>query len=129
MARTGKTFRDVEAIAAALPDVESTTTWGQPALKVRGKLFACISAHKSAEPDTLVIRMGIDERDALIADAPDVYYLTDHYRNYPYVLVRLSRVGADALRELVTGAYRFTCAELSKARTADPRRKTGKDPG
>jgi hypothetical protein len=117
MARAGKTFRDVEAIAAALPDVESTTTWGQPALKVRGKLFACMSAHKSAEPNTLVLKMGSDERDALIADAPDVYYLTDHYRSYPYVLVRLSRVGADALRELVTGAYRFTCAELSKKKS------------
>lgn len=112
------TFRDVESIGRALADVESTTTWGKPSLKVRGKMFVCLSAHKSAEPDTLVVRMEIDQRDALIADAPDVYYLTDHYRDHPYVLVRLSRVSGDALRELVMGAYRFVRGEMSKKRKA-----------
>ena len=94
MARASS-FRRVEAIGRTLPGVEVTTSWGQPALKVRGKMFACIASHKSAEPDTLVVRMDIAARDALIADDPETYYLKEHYVGYPCVLVRLSRVRAD----------------------------------
>src|SRR5580692_7806781 len=100
-------FKTVESIGCALPDVEVTTAWGQPALKVRGKMFVCIASHKSAEPNTLAVMMDFAGRDALIEDDPGTYYLKEHYLNYPCVLVRLSRVGADALRDLVTGAHRF----------------------
>ena len=99
-------FRRVEAIARTLPDVEVTTSWGQPAVKVRGKMFACIASHKSAEPGTLVVRMDIAARDALIADDPATYYLKEHYVGYPCVLVRLALVRADALKDLLTGAHR-----------------------
>ena len=100
-------FKLVESIGRTLPDVEVTTTWGQPTLKVRGKMFACIASHKSAEPDTLVVKMDIADRDALIADDPHTYYLKEHYVGYPCVLVRLSRVRRDALRDLITGAHRY----------------------
>jgi hypothetical protein len=104
-------FTLVEAIGRTLPDVEVTTSWGQPALKVRGTMFVCIASHKSAEPDTVVVRMSIDDRDALIAEDPDTYYLKEHYARYPCVLVRLSRVHPDALRDLVTGSYRYVSAK------------------
>jgi hypothetical protein len=84
---------------------------------VRGKMFVCIASHKSAEPNTLVVMMDFADRDALLEDDPDTYYLKDHYLNYPCVLVRLSRVRADALRDLVTGAYRFVSAKIAKKRT------------
>src|SRR5688572_19788663 len=119
----GHTFGTVEAIARALPDVEVTTAWGQPALKVRGKMFACIASHKSAEPNSLVVMMDFAERDALVADDPGTYYLKDHYLNYPCVVVRLARVRVDALRDLVTGAHRFVSAKPH--RTARPHRKSG----
>jgi hypothetical protein len=51
------TFAVVEAISRALPDVEVTTAWGQPALKVHGKMFVCIASNKSAEPNSLVVMM------------------------------------------------------------------------
>jgi hypothetical protein len=107
-------FPAVESIGRTLPDVEVTTAWGSPALKVHGKMFACMAAHKSAEPGTLVVMMDIVERDALIEDAPGIYYLKEHYVNYPCVLVRLSRIRADALRDLVTGAYRYVSARTRK---------------
>ena len=88
-----------------------TTTYGQPALKVRGKMFVCIASHKSAEPNTLVVMMDFADRDALIEDDPDTCYLKEHYVNYPCVLVRLSRVGRDALQDLVVGAHRFVSAQ------------------
>ena len=64
--RRGHTFAAVEAIGRALPDVEVTTAWGQPALKVHGKMFVCIASHKSAEPNSLVVMMALADRDALV---------------------------------------------------------------
>ena len=116
--RRADPFAPVEAIGRSLPDVELTTTWGQPTLKVRGTMFVRIASHKSAEPDTLVVRMDIADRDALIAEDPDTYYLKDHYVDYPCVLVRLRRVGADALRGLVIGAHRHVIAKRKKTKRA-----------
>ena len=107
-------FKAVEAIGRTLADVEVTTTWGKPALKVRGKMFVCIASHKSAEPNTLVVMMDFADRDALVEDDPDTYYLKEHYLNYPCVLVRLSCVHADALRDLIAGAHRFVSAKVRK---------------
>jgi hypothetical protein len=110
----GCSFKTVEAIGRALPGVEVTTAYGQPALKVRGKLIACMAANKAAEPNTLAVMMEFADRDALIEDDPATYYLKDHYLNYPCVLVRLSRVRPDALRDLVAGAHRFVTAKTRK---------------
>jgi len=92
MPRNKIDFDTVRRIALSLPDVEESTIYRSPALKVRGKLLACIPIHKSAEPGSVAVRIGFDRRAELMAAAPDVYYLTDHYVNYPVVLVRLSRI-------------------------------------
>ena len=115
-------FKTVESIARTLPDVEVTTAWGQPALKVRGKMFACIASHKSAEPNTLAVMMDFEDRDALLQDDPETYYLKEHYVNYPCVLVRLSRVRADALRDLIAGAHRFVSERLRRKSVGRTRR-------
>ena len=106
-----------------LPDVEVTTAWGQPALKVPGKMFACIASHKSAEPNTLVVMMDFADRDALLEDDPSTYYLKEHYVGYPCVLVRLSRVRADALGDLIAGAHRFVSAKTKKKSARRPSRE------
>jgi hypothetical protein len=121
--RHGNSFKAVESIGRTLPDVEVTTMYGQPALKVRGKMFVCIASHKSAEPNTLVVMMDFPDRDALIEDAPGTYYLKDHYLNYPCILVRLSRVHRDALRDLVIGAHRFVSAKATKKRQSTVKRE------
>ena len=123
----GSSFKAVESIGRTLPDVEVTTTYGQPALKVRGRMLACIASNKSAEPNTLVVMMDFADRDALLEDDPATYYLKEHYANYPCILVRLSRVRADALRDLVTGAHRFVSARSSKS-SASGRRRVGRQP-
>ena len=114
-------FAPVEAIGRTLPDVEVTTTWGQPALKVHGRMFVCIASHRSAEPDTLVVMMDIADRDALVDDDPDTYYLKEHYVGYPCVLVRLSSVHPDALRDLVIGAHRYVSAKRKRKLTGKTR--------
>jgi hypothetical protein len=86
-------------------------------------MFVCIASHKSAEPNTLVVRMDFADRDALVEDDPSTYYLKEHYLNYPCVLVRLSRVRTDALRDLLTGAHAFVSGKVKKKRSALKRRE------
>jgi hypothetical protein len=114
-------FEDVASIGCTLDGVQRTVAWGQPALKVRGKMFVCMAAHRSAEPNSLVVMMNQAERDALITDAPDTYYVKPHYVDHPCVLVRLSRIRHDALRDVVIGAYRFV---QSTSRTSPTRRSS-----
>ena len=103
-------FDSVRKIGLALPGVQESTAYGAPALKVRGKLLACLPTHRSAEPGSLAVRIGFDDRAELLAAAPDVYYVTDHYVGYSAVLVRLSRVTPDVLRDLLGIAHKFVTA-------------------
>jgi hypothetical protein len=114
MPRSAINFDTVRRIGLALPGVEESTAYGSPALKVRGKLLACVPSHRSAEPGSLVVRLDFDDRAELLAAAPDVYYVTDHYLNYTSVLVRLSRVTPDVLRDLLGMAHKFVTADTAR---------------
>ena len=103
-------------MAAGLEGVEVGTTYGTPALKVRGKAFACIASHRSAEPDTLVAMISFDDREQLLQEEPRIYYLKDHYQNYPSVLVRLREIRPDALRDLLRMAWTFVSVKARAAR-------------
>jgi hypothetical protein len=108
-------FAVVRVIAMALPDVEESTIHGAPSLKVRGRLLACPALHRSAEPNTLAVRIDLDQRGELMAAEPSVYYVTDHYVNYPTVLVRLSRIDRDSLRDLLNMAWRFVSSKTKRS--------------
>jgi hypothetical protein len=123
MARSKLRFEDVREIGLTLPEVEASTAYGAMALKLRGKLLACQAINKSAEPGSLGVRIDFDQREALLAEAPDTYYLTDHYRPYPMVLVRLSRIGKAELRDLLGASWRFVTSEMKNKRPAAKKRK------
>lgn len=107
-------FDEVRTVGLALPGVEASIRYdGMPVLKVNGCFMAGLASHPSAEPDSLVVRVEIEEREWLLADAPETYYVTDYYRPYPIVLARLSRLDAAALRDLLNVSHRLT---LAKAR-------------
>jgi hypothetical protein len=106
-------FEIVRAVGLTLPDVEATTKYdGSPVLKLNGCFMAGLATHPSADPDTLVVRVGCEEREWLIEDAPETYYLTDYYRRYPLLLVRLSRVDGDALHDLLSVSWRLTSLKV-----------------
>jgi hypothetical protein len=117
-------FDTVRQIASGLPEVEGASAYGSQAIKVRGKLLTCIAINKSAEPGSLVVRIDFEQRTELLSGAPDVYYITDHYANYPAVLVRLARIQEDALRDLLRAAWRFVTANtpVSKRTVRKPKR-------
>ena len=125
MPRSKITFDTVREIGVSLPGVQASTAYGAMALKVSGKLMACQAINKSAEPGSLMVRIDPDQREALLAEAPDTYYLTDHYRVYPSVLVRLSRIGKAELVDLLHASLRFLASEIKKEpapKTRNPKR-------
>jgi hypothetical protein len=109
---TPVTFDTVRDMARTLDGAEEGTSYGTPAFRVRGTLFLRLRE----DGDSLIVRMEHGERDELLAADPDTYYITDHYLDYPWILVRLSRVHADALRDLLHSAWRLAGARKRKVR-------------
>jgi len=98
------TWEDVVAIGLRYPGVEEGTSYGRPALRVKGKSMA---RHR-LDPDALVIRVvDLGEVEALLGMDPATFFTTPHYDGYPYVLVRLDVVSAEILEELVEDAWRL----------------------
>ncbi|HUD23089.1 MAG TPA: hypothetical protein VMQ60_09635 [Acidobacteriaceae bacterium] len=93
---------------ATLPGVVRSTAYGSPALKVGGQLMACVPINKSAEPGSLMLRGDRNARQTLLDDAPELYYVTDHYLGYDAVLVRLERLNRELLLDLLAMAHRFS---------------------
>jgi hypothetical protein len=77
-------WADVVAMGALLPGVETGTSYGRPALKVRGNAIAVTGK----EPDHFVLMVAVDELDVLIETEPQVFFQTDHYKGWPAVLAR-----------------------------------------
>jgi len=96
------TFETARKIAQTFGNVEEATSYGTPALKVGGKLIARLKE----DNESLVVPVDFEQRNEILAADPETYYITDHYLKYPYILVRLSRVHPDALRDLLLGACR-----------------------
>jgi hypothetical protein len=119
-------FDTVRTVGLALPDVEATTKYdGSPVLKARGCFMAGLATHPSVEPGTLVVRADPEDRAYLLEDAPETYYVTDYYRPHPVVLVRLSRIDRDALRDLLSVSWRLA---VEKARTPGSRSRPERIP-
>ncbi|MCC6538539.1 MAG: MmcQ/YjbR family DNA-binding protein [Bryobacterales bacterium] len=118
-------FKAVEALALRLPRVATATKYdGSPVLQVDGVFLAGLATHHSAEPDSLVIRAAPEDRVAMLAEAPETYYVTDYYRRHPVVLVRLPRVTPDILSGLLSASWRIAAAKMraSRPKSARPAR-------
>ncbi|HWA82276.1 MAG TPA: MmcQ/YjbR family DNA-binding protein [Fimbriimonadaceae bacterium] len=83
------------------PGVFEELSWGTPALKVKGKLLVRIR-----EPDVVVLMSDMDAKEFLMMAQPDVYFQTDHYKGYPAVLARLSKIDPIELGERIEEAWR-----------------------
>ena len=116
------TFDAIRKIALALDNVEEATSYGTPAFKVRGALIARLRDELGA----LVVRMSIEDRQELIASDPETYFITDHYLNYPWILVNLARVHPDAMRDLLRAAWRSAAAEKKGTGRTKGRPQSGK---
>ena len=116
-----KNFDTVRELGLLMPGVVNDTAYGAPALKLGGKLVACIPINKSAEVNSLVVHIDLEHRAELLRQQPDIYYITDHYAPHPTVLVRLSKIHRTDLKELLRDSCRFV--SLSASNAAPPTRR------
>ena len=103
-------FDDVRRIALGWPEVEDGTSYGTPALKVRKKLLARLK-----EDGESLVMPGVpqDERGMLVERAPELFYFTDHYRDYPMVLIRLSRAAHGDVEPLLRRHWRTLASKAA----------------
>lgn len=110
------TWDDVRACALALPEAVESALHGDVAFRVRDKLFAWerplrrsdLEALGHDTPDGPILGIRVQDlgaKEALLADDPAVFFTTPHFAHYPAVLVRLTEIGFDELRELITDAW------------------------
>ena len=111
-------FDVVREIGLALPGVKESSVHGVPSLKMSGRLLACPALHKSAEANSLMVRIGFEQRAALLADDARRYYITDHYVEHPSVLVRLAEIDRQSLQDLLRMSWKFV---TSRAKTRNVR--------
>ena len=105
-------FEPVRRAAVGLPEVEEDTWYRTPSLRVRGKSFTRLRE----DGETLVVLIDFDSRDSMLRLQPEVFYLTDHYRNSPAVLIRLSAIRRPQLREVLADSWRRVAPRTLVAR-------------
>ena len=115
------TYERIREIALEFPGLEEGTSFGTPSLRVRGKFLARLSD----DGKSLVLKMEYYERKYLMEEYPDVFYITDHYRDWPAVLIRLANVSEEQLRARLEDAWRAAApkrvvADYDKQRAASP---------
>jgi hypothetical protein len=121
--KSGVDYATVRELALTLPGVIDSSTQRGIAFKADGRLLACKAIHRSAEPESLVVRVGAGERDRMIATEPEIYYLTPHYLTSEVVLVRMSGIDREGLRELFDVARQFVTAKPASAPKSPKRKK------
>ena len=97
----------VRELSEALPDVVHAVSTRGESWKVRGKLMACQAVHRSAEPNSLMARVSLRERERLIEERPSTYYITEHYEKHPSVLVRLSTASRRELERVLNLSWQY----------------------
>jgi hypothetical protein len=122
----GPEYRRVCEIALALPGVEESNAYGTPSLKVKGKI---LSRLRTEAEGALALRCDFLDRQILLQAAPRVFFVTDHYLNYPMVLVRLNRVRKRDLPDLIERAWRMVAPPKLVAEYDAGRSPAGKAPG
>jgi hypothetical protein len=111
-----KSYERYLKIALALPGAAASTSYGTPSVKIRGKI---LSRWRTEAEGALAIRCDFLDRQILLQTQPDVFFLTDHYVNYPMVLMRIEKTSRDVLIDVVERAWRLVApAKLVRERDA-----------
>ena len=104
-------FDDVVRLGSKLPEVTVATSYGTPALKVRGKSFCRLWGERDRSKrdvggaDVLVVFCDLDEKEFLLAENEGVIFSTPHYDGHGAVLILLDHVEERLLEALLIDSY------------------------
>ena len=113
-------YKRVCEIARKLPGVEESTAYGTPSLKVKGRIMCRL---RTEAEGALALRCDFIDRQILLQADPSVFFVTDHYQNYPMVLIWLDKIRRGALPDLILRAWR-TVAPAKLVAEFDEAKKT-----
>ena len=95
---------EVEVLILSFPEVERSTSYGEPSFKIQGKFFTWLRPHLD---DSVVVHLtSLDERELLIEMDPETFHFTDHHRDYPIVLARIATVDPAWLKAALERRWR-----------------------
>ena len=124
------TERILRKVALSFPGAVEEPSYGKPAFKIEKKFFTRL---RGEDASIVWIVDSIDERDLLIEMDPKTYFITDHYKNYPSVLVRIARLNETMLRKMLERRWRaiapkklIKAMEDASAAKPSPARKKAK---
>jgi len=117
--RGQRNLDDIVRFTLALPDVVESTSYGKPALKRCEKLIFALR-----DPESLSLVCSFEDRVALLKHHPETFYVTDHYLNWPAVIVRLLGADMKALRLAVQAAWERAGAKSKKKRAVPLKRES-----
>lgn len=100
----GVTAAQLRKMALSFPGVEEGSSYGQPSFLFRKKFFTRL---RKEDNSVVLIVDSMDERDMLLESDPATFFITEHYRNYPSVLVRLERVDGKVLQGMLERRWRM----------------------
>ena len=107
---------DAWKIALALPGSEERLWFNKPAVFIHDQFLTKVHDKEGA----MVLRIGsMEMRDMMLEAEPKLFYITDHYRKFPFALARLSALGKKTLKEILVGR----AAQLAAAPKKKPRKK------
>jgi hypothetical protein len=112
-------YATVRELALALPGVAESSSYGTPGFKLGNKLVARM--HQDGE--SLVVRIDPLDRDLVMRAEPKVFFITEHYRNYPWVQVHLSSARRAQIKRALEEAYALVQAEAPKRMQRPHRRR------
>ncbi len=104
-------FATVAAAALELPGVELGTSYGTPSLKVKGRVLARL---RSEAEGALMLRCALLDRAMLMQADAETFFITEHYRNYPAILVNLPTLRRAALPQLLEAAWQLVATPTLK---------------
>jgi hypothetical protein len=93
-------WNTIQQLMSVFPGTEESTSYGTPAFKVKKKLLLRL------KEDGITLVIHTDDRDIWLDDDPNVFFVTEHYFNYPFVLVRLDKIKKTKLREIITQSWK-----------------------
>jgi hypothetical protein len=116
------TKAQLRKVALSFPEAHEKPSYGRPAYFVAKKFFTRL---RDEDASIVWIVDSIDERDNLIELDPKTYFITEHYRDYPSVLVRVARINETMLRKMLERRFRkIAPKKLLRAVAAPPPSKT-----
>jgi len=99
----GVTAAQLKKIALSFPEANEKPSYGKPSYFVAKKFFTRLRAEDNS---VVFIVDGMDQRDLMLELDPQTYHITDHYKDYPAVLVRMERISTEELQTMLARRWR-----------------------